>query len=51
MHFACIEYRIRDRIMYLNMREENVKILQILGWDGVLVLWSDMALMALRAPH
>lgn len=23
MHFACIEYRIRDRIMYLNKYERR----------------------------
>lgn len=36
------------------MREENVKVLQVLGWEEclMLVLWSDnMALLALRVPY
>lgn len=32
------------------MREENVKILQILGWDGVFNV-GVVALLVLRAPH
>lgn len=55
MHFACIEYRIGEKKMYFKKYErKNVKVLQVLGWDGTFdvgVMELQHGFLALRAPH
>lgn len=55
MHFACIEYRIGEKKMYLKKYERrHVKVLQVLGWGGmsnVGVVEKQHGFLALKTPH